>query len=139
MGCPASVILGDTLVFSICTHDPDTGALADADTDPTWRIYEEETASAILNGIMDKLDDASTTGFYTEAVECTALNGFESGKTYTVYIEATVNSDTGGIAYAFNVSHMAFGVDNAVDANMVAINEVVLGGSGVQGDPWGPE
>jgi hypothetical protein len=52
---------------------------------------------------MAKLDDANTTGFYTELIACTAGNGFESGKPYTVYIEATVDSDTGGISYAFRV------------------------------------
>jgi hypothetical protein len=50
---------------------------------------------------MAKLDDANTTGFYTETIECTGANGFENGKTYTVYIEATVDSDKGGISYGF--------------------------------------
>ena len=41
MGCPASCQLGDNLVFSICTHDPDTGVLTDADSAPAYRIYED--------------------------------------------------------------------------------------------------
>ena len=48
---------------------------------------------------MAKLDDANTTGFYSELIACTAGNGFEDGKTYTIYIEATVDSDKGGICY----------------------------------------
>ena len=103
MGCPSSVSLGDTLVFSVCTHDPDTGVLTDADSVPTYRIYSGETATAIVTGNMAKLDDANTTGFYTEAVVCSAANGFASGRTFTVYIEATVDSDEGGIAFAFVV------------------------------------
>jgi len=98
MGCPASVEIGDNLVFSITTHDPDTGVLTDADAVPAYRIYEDETATPILTGNMSKLDDAGTTGFYTEIIACTAGNGFENGKTYTVYIKATVDSDTGGIS-----------------------------------------
>jgi hypothetical protein len=101
MGCQSSVIVGENLVFSICTHDPDTGVLTDADAAPTYRIYEEETSAAILTGTMTKLDDANTTGFYTELIACTTANGFEYRKSYTVYIEATVDSDTGGICYAF--------------------------------------
>ena len=101
MGCQSEVDIGDYLTFSVCTHDPDTGVLTDADAVPTYRIYEDETGAAILNGNMAKLDDASTTGFYTERVECSAANGFEDGKSYTVYIEATVDSDTGGICYGF--------------------------------------
>jgi len=50
------------------------------------------------------LDDANTTGFYTELIAVTSGNGFESGKTYTIYIEATVDSDTGGICFAFKVT-----------------------------------
>jgi len=101
MGCPSEVYISDSLVFSITTHDPDTGVLTDADAAPAYRVYEDETGTAILTGTMAKLDDANTTGFYTESITCTAANGFENGKTYTVYIEATVDSDKGGIAYAF--------------------------------------
>jgi len=34
-------------------------------------------------------------------IACTASNGFENGRSYTIYIEATVDSDTGGISYGF--------------------------------------
>lgn len=107
MGCPSSVKLGNNLVFSITTHDPDTGVLTDADALPTYRVYENETGAAILNGTMAKLDDVNTTGFYTEQIACTVANGFEQTKTYTVYIEATVDGDTGGICYGFNMASMA--------------------------------
>lgn len=101
MGCPTEVEIGDNLVFSVTTHDPDTGVLTDADSVPTYRVYEDETGTAILTGSMAKLDDANTTGFYSESIACTSGNGFENGKTYTVYIEATVDSDKGGICYGF--------------------------------------
>ena len=101
MGCPAEVEIGDNLVFSVTTHDPDTGVLTDADSVPAYRVYEDETGTAILNGNMAKLDDANTTGFYTESIACTSGNGFETGKTYTIYIAATVDSDQGGISYGF--------------------------------------
>ena len=101
MGCPSFVIIGEDLKFSICTHDPDTGLLTDADAAPSYRIYEDETAGVILNGDMAKLDDANTVGFYTEIISCTVGNGFEDKKTYTIYIEATVDTDTGGISYDF--------------------------------------
>lgn len=103
MGCPSSCLLGEDLVFSITTHDPDTGVLTDADAPPPYRVYEEETGTPLLTGTMSKLDDASTTGFYTESIAITQANGFESGKTYTIYIEAVVDSDTGGISYSFRV------------------------------------
>jgi len=103
MGCPSECNLGDTLTFSVTTHDPDTGVLTDAGSVPTYRLYEDETATPILTGDMAKLDDANTTGFYTEKITCSTANGFEVNKTYTVYIEATVDSDKGGITYSFKM------------------------------------
>ena len=101
MGCQSNVIVGNNLTFSVCTHDPDTGVLTDASADPPYRVYQVETGTAILTGTMSKLDDVNTTGFYVETIACTTGNGFETGKSYTVYIEATVNGSTGGIAYGF--------------------------------------
>lgn len=101
MGCQSEVTIGDYLTFGICTHDPDTGELANADFAPLWRLYEDETVLPILFGTMAALDPLNTTGFYTERVHCSAANGFELGKSYTIYVQATVDADTGGVAYAF--------------------------------------
>ena len=110
MGCQTEVDIGDYFTFSVMTHDPDTGVLTDADAVPQYRIYEDETAVPILTGNMAKLDDAGTTGFYTERLACTAANGFEDGKSYTIYIVATVDGDTGGISYAFRACTPAWSV-----------------------------
>lgn len=99
MGCPTEVEIGKNLVFSICTHDPDTGVLTDADAVPDWWLYEDENNVEILSGTMAKFD--SMTGHYTELVACTAGNGFEHGKNYTIFINATVDTDKGGISYNF--------------------------------------
>jgi hypothetical protein len=52
---------------------------------------------------MAKLDDANTTGFYSEQITLSAANGFEAGKCYTIYITAAVNSVTGGQHHTFKV------------------------------------
>ena len=101
MGCQSQVNIGDFLTFSICTHDPDTGELTDADAAPIYRLYEDETVVPILTGIMATLDGVNTTGFYTERIDCSIINGFEDGKSYTIYIAATVDGDTGGITFSF--------------------------------------
>lgn len=103
MSCQSDVLLGQNLTFSVCTHDPSTGILTDADAVPAYRIYEDETETPILTGTMAKLEDAETTGFYTEKIACTVANGFEAQKTYTIYISAAVSGDTGGISYNFRV------------------------------------
>ena len=101
MGCPRKAFINDNLVFGICTHDPNTGVLTDADAAPAYRIYADEVAFPVLTGELAKLDDAGTTGFYTEKIACTRQNGFGRGKTYTVYIEAVVGGDKGGMCYGF--------------------------------------
>lgn len=101
MGCQSEVTIGDNLTFSICAHDPGTGVLTDTDSAPTYRVYEDETGASLLDGTMTKLDDANTTGFYTEQIACTLANGFEVGKSYTIYIEGIVGADKGGICFGF--------------------------------------
>ena len=125
MGCPTECEIEDNLVFSICTHDPDTGVLTDADDAPSYRVYEDETATPILTGNMAKLDDDNTTGFYTELIACTAANGFEGGKTYTIYIQATVDTDTGGICYGFKV------INNVWDENISLAQHATDGTAGL--------
>lgn len=102
MGCPSFAILGDYLTFSICTHDPDTGILTDAEALPTYEIYEGEGTVGLLTGSMIKRI-AGNAGRYVKKVAITAANGFENKKTYTIEIEATVDGDTGGISYSFAV------------------------------------
>jgi hypothetical protein len=107
MSIPPKANVGETIVFSIATHNTTTGILTDADSAPTYRVYEEETATPITNGTMAKLDDANTTGHYSESLSI-AFGTYTYSKTYTIYIEATVNSITGGIAYAFKARTLGF-------------------------------
>lgn len=93
----------DVLTFTVTTHTFATGALTDADGNPSYRVYEDETGTAILTGTMAKLDDANTTGYYSEQITLSAANGFEVGKTYSVYITAAVSSVTGGCVRSFQV------------------------------------
>lgn len=145
MGCPSEVEIGDNLVFSITTHDPDTGVLTDADSAPAYRVYEDEdtgtgTAGAglLFSGTMSKLDDANTTGFYTESIACTSGNGFENGRTYTIYIEATVDSDKGGICFGFKAyDQRKSNVKQVSDDSTAADNlELQYDATGLTGDTF---
>lgn len=99
--------IDDTPVFYANTHDPSTGACTD--TAPTWRVYENEVSTALLNGTMTLLDSGNTCGFYSEQITLSAANGFESGKSYAFYIEATV-----GVAFS---KSFVFQVEAAVKVN----------------------
>jgi len=139
MGCPTSVFLGRNLVFSITTHDPDTGVLTDADALPTYRIYEDETAVPILIGNMAALDAVNTTGFYTAQIACTTANGFEYDRTYTIDIEATVDLDTGGMCYGFIVFRDVWSALGMIGASGITLLSPVLDGGNVniiQGDVY---
>lgn len=96
--------LDDLLTFSVNTHDPTSnGEATDADAVPAYRVYEDETGTAILTGNMAKLDDANTVGLYSEQITLSAANGLEYGKSYTIYISAAVNSVTGTISHTFQM------------------------------------
>lgn len=96
--------IDDTLVFTANTFDPTDGAASDLDSgNPAYRVYEDETGTAILTGSMAKLDDANTTGFYSEQLTLSSANGFENGKSYTVYISATVGGVAGTTHRQFTV------------------------------------
>lgn len=95
--------IDDLITFPCNTHTAATGAATDADSVPSYRVYEDETGTAILTGSMAKLDDAGTTGFYSEQLTLSAANGFEVGKSYTIYISATVATIVGTMSHTFQV------------------------------------
>ena len=98
MSCPTQCILGQNITFTVQAKSG-TGAPADATGDVSYSIYEDETGTAILTGTMAKL--AAQTGFYSEQIACTADNGFEQYKTYTIRISATVVAVAVAVAYSF--------------------------------------
>src|ERR1044071_430124 len=87
--------LDAVVTFCVNTHDASTGAATDADSVPAYRVYEDETPTPILTGTMAPLDGANTTGFYSAQVTVSAANGFEVGKSYSIYISAAVGAVTG--------------------------------------------
>lgn len=103
MGCPSEVYLNSTLTFTTCVHDPSTGGLIDADSLPSYRIYEEGISTAILSGQMNRFDNGFTQGFYEKTIVCSAANGFAGGKIYSIYISGAVAGILGGISFGFRV------------------------------------
>jgi len=96
--------IDDTLTFYANTTRFDTGVATDSDSVPTYRVYEDETTTAILTGSMALLDSTNTAGFYSEQITLSAANGFEVGKDYAIYVQATVNSVVGAWANTIQVA-----------------------------------
>jgi hypothetical protein len=80
--------------FGFPTHTT-AGAVSDADSLPTWRVYEENNDTVIASGTCAKRDDANTTGYYYARGQITAVAGYEAGKVYEVRVKATVGGVTG--------------------------------------------
>lgn len=120
MSCPGTVDLNGVLVFGIKTHNPDTGALVDADSTPTYRLYQNKADTPILTGTMTKQDDLNTVGFYTELINCTPANGFAYGGNYTIDIDAVVAGTRGGITYTFRITNDIWGYPSRTLTQSVA-------------------
>lgn len=77
--------------FDVTTHDPATGAAIDADSAPTFDVFEEATDTPILDD-QTMTKRTSLTGNYRGTFTASAANGFEAGKWYSVVVSATVDS-----------------------------------------------
>ena len=126
--------IDDPLTFEVQTFDATTGAPADADAVPTYRIYEDETTTPILTRSMALHDASNTDGWYSEQITLSVANGFENGKSYTVRIFAAVGGQSGVIERTFTVgaqTRVAVGGilassfnAGAIDASAIAANAI---------------
>src|SRR3972149_7797223 len=103
--------IDDLYTFTLSVNGS-SGAV-DADSVPSYRVYEDETVTAILTGSMAKLDDASTTGYYSGQLTLSAANGLEKGKSYNVIMCAAISSNT-------YCTTEAFQIEAEVDSNVVS-------------------
>ena len=95
--------IDDLLTFRVNTHNASTGAVADASSVPSYRVYEDETTTPILTGTMSLQDSANTDGYYSEQITLSAANGFEVGKCYGIRVQATVAGVTGATEHTFQI------------------------------------
>jgi len=84
--------LEETIYVDFVTASPSTGAATDADSTPSCEVFEDTTDTAIITPTPVKR--TGKTGNYRVGIDCTAVNGFEAARSYSVVISATV----GGVA-----------------------------------------
>lgn len=84
------VKLEDTVYFHFGTASASTGAATDADAPPTVTVEEDGVAIVYAPTVTNV-----TTGLYRVTCVCSAANGFETGKRYSLYAVATVGGITG--------------------------------------------
>jgi hypothetical protein len=84
------VSLSDSVYLHFGTSSSTTGAATNADSTPTVVVAEDGTDMAYAPTVTNV-----TTGLYKVQLDCTAGNGFEAGRRYSVYAVATVGGITG--------------------------------------------
>jgi hypothetical protein len=93
--------IDDVLRVHIQTSSVTTGAATDADAAPSWRVYEDDTATPVTTGTFSTLN--AQTGFYVAAITLAAAIGYEVGKSYAIRTQATVASIIGADVHSFQI------------------------------------
>jgi hypothetical protein len=88
-----TVKIDDTISIGVACINPSNGRASDADSKPIYRIYIEKDGTLVYIGELDKRDGSNTTGFYLDKVVISTVNGFITGKHYTIYIEYLVDGN----------------------------------------------
>jgi hypothetical protein len=86
--------IDEVVYFDVCTHDPTSGGVSDADSTPTFSVMEESTDTPILAD-QNFTKRTSLTGNYRGSFTASTANGFEAGKWYSVIATAVVGGVTG--------------------------------------------
>lgn len=86
--------IDEVVYFDVITSSPTTAAAIDADSTPTFDVYEEATDTGLL-GATNFTKRTSLTGNYRGTFTASAANGFEAGKWYSVIASATVGAVAG--------------------------------------------
>ena len=104
--------IDDVLQHKVQTSSVTTGAATDADSVPTWSLYEDGTTAPVTTGSYTTFN--SVTGFYNAAITLAAAIGYEKGKNYYIRYSATVASIIGADVDTFQI-------EAEVDANSVSV------------------
>ncbi len=114
--------IDEVIYFDAVTHDPDTGAIVDADSAPTFEIFEEATDTAIQSGTLTKR--TSKTGDYRGTNTASLANGYEAGKWYSVIVSGTVTGSVSLVAITAKKVAMHFRVAPAEVSAGVPLTQV---------------
>jgi hypothetical protein len=95
--------IDEVVHFDITTHHPTTSAATNADSTPSFDVFEEANDTPILAA--QSFTSRSITGLYRGTFTASVANGFEAGKWYSVVASATVNAIAAkSVSMVFRVS-----------------------------------
>lgn len=75
----------------------------DADSAPTYRVYELPSETPVKTGTTSAFDTDDTDGCYLGSFTADAASGFEVGSTYQIRVLETVSSVNHAAVYSFTV------------------------------------
>ena len=90
-----NVKLESSVTFDFITSSFSTGAAADADSTPSFEVFEDATDTALTLSTSSIAKRTGKTGNYRATFTVAAADGFEAGKSYNVVASATVSSVAG--------------------------------------------
>jgi hypothetical protein len=103
--------LEDVVAVHVQTSSVTTGAATDGDSVPTWRMYEDATATPVTTGSFATLN--AQTGFYVAQITLAAAIGYEKGKSYGLRVACTVGAVIGADVHSLQI-------EAEVDSNTVS-------------------
>jgi hypothetical protein len=109
--------IDDVLRVHVQTSSVTTGAAVDADSVPTWRVYEDDTATPVTTGSFVTLN--AQTGFYVANITLAAAIGYEVGKQYAVRTQVTVASIIGADVHSFQIQSEVRLAAGAITAGVI--------------------
>src|SRR3990172_3314489 len=121
------ITLEETLYLNFTTRSFSTGVPTTLSGTPAISVIESKNATPITAGVSVQVDRASVTGLNQATIVATAANGYEAGKSYSVYISTgTVGgvSVVGEIVERFTIqSGAAFTRIGVAGAGLTAVGD----------------
>lgn len=110
------ITLGDTFYHFFTTRAFATGVPTQLAGTPALSVLEENNATPITSGVSLSVDRATVTGLNQATIIATSGNGYESGKSYAIYISTGTVGGTsvvGEVVGEFTIQASAAAVDLA--------------------------
>jgi len=108
---------------TVQTSSATTGAAADAESVPTWQMYEDNTVTPVTTGSFGTLN--SQPGFYVAAITLAAASGYERGKSYSLRVAATVNGVIGADIHNLQIEPSMALLAGAITAGTITSGALV--------------
>lgn len=130
--------LEDVVAVHVQTSSVTTGAATDGDSVPTWRMYEDATATPVTTGSFTTLN--AQTGFYVAQITLASAIGYEKGKSYGLRVACTVGAVIGADVHSLQIeaevdvnsasttinAHVASMTAGAITANVISAGALTL-------------